>query len=219
MANTGKSELTSLEIKEYDELVGRVAAMPAAQRELTLLSAIEASVMLKISIGTLDRARSKRRQSEQAGEVIPPISHASIPFVRAGNEGPVQYLAQDIVDFLTRLRDASRSPAASIGLGAVAGELGGIRCWMAEASAADTWPFSIQHSGRPIDFMDALSQGVLTGDARRLTLREFGNLLADAAAAQFRAAEGRAIENVSDAGYGNAGLADLTFRKRRDSAL
>ena len=62
MANTGKSELTPLEKKEYDDLVARLAAMPVAQRELTMLSAIETAALLKISIGTLDRARSRRRE-------------------------------------------------------------------------------------------------------------------------------------------------------------
>lgn len=193
MANTGKSELTPLEKKEYDDLVARLAAMPVAQRELTMLSAIETAALLKISIGTLDRARSRRRELEQSGEPTPPTSHASIPFARSGDEGPVQYFAQDVVDFLTRLRGAANAPQAPQEPAAATARLAGIRSWMAHAGPADTWPFAIMASGRPLDFMDALSLGALTGTAERLTPREYGEWLGQAAAAEFSSAEREAI--------------------------
>jgi len=218
MANTGKSEMTPLERKEYDELVGRVAAMSPAQRDLTMLSAIEASVLLKISIGTLDRARSKRRDLEQAGEPIAPTSHASIPFARSGDEGPVQYFAQDIVDFLARLRFASRLVNVSREPASVSVKLEGIRCWMAMGSAEETWPFAIQRDGRPVDMMDALSHGLLTGEARRLTLREFAKQMADASAAQFASSEKADLRSESEAVSRDARMAGDS-RRSMDGAL
>lgn len=193
MANTGKSELDAVEKKEYDDLVARVAPMSAAQREITMLSAMETSVLLKISIGTLDRARSKRRELQQAEASIAPTSHASIPFSRPSDDGPVQYFVQDVVDFLTRLRAAAQTPPQPI---AALAKLEGIRSWLARGSAADDWPFSIQEGGRPMDMMDAISVGALTGAAERLTLREFGDRVAQAAAAEFSAAEKAALEEA-----------------------
>lgn len=206
MANTGKSEMTPLERQEYDELVSRVAAMSPAQRDLTMLSAIEASVLLKISIGTLDRARSKRRDLEQAGELIAPTSHASIPFARSGDEGPVQYFAQDVVDFLTRLRGASRQSNAPREPAPLMAKLEGIRCWMLAADAEETWPFSIQRDGRPVDFMDALSHGLLTSQAQRLTLRDFARQMADVVAAQFASSENTGLRRESEAARKDAAL-------------
>lgn len=193
MANTGKSEMTTLEKKEYDDLVERLSRMKSAQRKLTMLSAIEASVLLKISIGTLDRARSERRDLLEAGKSIDAASYAAIPCCRPGDNGPAQYFAQDVAKYLKRLRNASKVsetlPSAI--------QLDGIRCWMSTASAVDTWPFSIQLDGRPIDLMDALSHGQLTGDARRLTLRDFATQLALTAAAEFHATEATAIREES----------------------
>jgi hypothetical protein len=219
MANTGKSEMTALEKKEYDELVSRVAEMPSKRRKFTMLSAIEASVLLKISIGTLDRARSKRRDLEQAGERIPATSHASIPFARSGDEGPVQYFAQDIVKFLKRLRKASDSTESLISAAPLPLNTEGIRCWLATANATDTWPFSIQPGGRPLDFMDAISQNILTGDARRLTLREFGNQLGDAAAAASALKESVALGIESDAALKDDGSGEPRSRRSIDGAL
>lgn len=217
MANTGKSEMTPAEKQEYDQLVSRVAAMSPAQRDLTMLSAMEASVLLKISIGTLDRARSKRRDLEQAGQPISPTSHASIPFARSGDEGPVQYFAQDIVDFLMRLRGASRASGDLREPAAVVANLEGIRCWMAVADAQETWPFSIQRDGRPVDLMDALTHGLLTGEARRLTLRDFARQMADAAAAQFASSEEKALRNESEAARKGAALARGSHRSIDDA--
>jgi hypothetical protein len=219
MANTGKSEMTSLEKKEYDELVSRMADMPSTQRELTMLSAIEASVLLKISIGTLDRARSKRRDLEQNGELIPPTSHASIPFARSGDEGPVQYFAQDVVEFLTRLRQASMAAATRPAVAPLPINVEGIRGWLASADATETWPFSIQSGGRPLDLMDAISLNVLTGEARRLTLQEFGKELGEAASAAFRATESVALSIESDARLKDEDLGAPRSRRSIDGAL
>jgi hypothetical protein len=215
MANTGKSEMTALEKKEYDALVERLSRMKSAQRKLTMLSAIEASVLLRISIGTLDRARSKRRALLQAGQPIDPDSHAAIPCCRPGDDGPARYFAQDVAKFLKRSRNASKALKAPKGSETISTDiqLDGIRCWMTTASAVDTWPFSIQLDGRPIDLMDALSLGQLTGEACRLTLRDFATQLALTAAKEFHAAEAVAIMEESDGPF--KGAASKTSQPKR----
>lgn len=52
--------------------------------------------------------------------------------------------------------------------------------FMQSALGADTWPFSIQPDGRPMDLYSAILDGKLTGRAERLNLREFGDRLATA---------------------------------------
>jgi hypothetical protein len=215
MANTGKSEMTTLEKKEYDDLVERLSRMTSAQRKFTMLSAIEASVLLKISIGTLDRARSERRDLLQACKPIDPASYAAIPCCRPGDNGPAQYFAQDVAKYLKRLRNASKAS----GMLPSAIQLDGIRCWMSTASAVDTWPFSIQPDGRPIDLMDALSHGQLTGDARRLTLRDFATQLALTAAAEFHATEAAAIREESAPPVTGVALEATPPKPRANGAL
>jgi hypothetical protein len=194
MANTGKSELTSREKIEYDELVARLARKSPEELSLTMLSPIETTVLLSISIGKLDRSRGARRDMLKSGEPIAPTSYASIPFAQADDEGKIQYFATDVRDFLERLWKSARSPHDG---SQILFQGDGFRRWMAEGTPSDTWPFTILASGRPLDFMQALSDRMLTGDAQRLTLGEFGAKLADAASSQFRAEERAALDKES----------------------
>lgn len=57
----------------------------------------------------------------------------------------------------------------------------GFSAFMQSATGADTWPFSIQPDGRPLDLYSAILDGKLTGNAERLNLHEFADRLAVAA--------------------------------------
>lgn len=57
----------------------------------------------------------------------------------------------------------------------------GFGAFMQTATGADTWAFSIQNDGRPMDLYGAILDNKLTGHAERLNLREFADRLADAA--------------------------------------
>lgn len=57
----------------------------------------------------------------------------------------------------------------------------GFSAFMQAATGADTWPFSIQSDGRPLDLYSAILDSKLTGNAERLNLQEFANRLAYAA--------------------------------------
>lgn len=61
--------------------------------------------------------------------------------------------------------------------------------FLQSSTVLDTWPFSIQADGRPIDLYAAILDKKLTGRAERLTLREFGKRVADAAAAAYAEGE------------------------------
>lgn len=181
MANTGKSEHTDAERKEYRDLVSALAVKTPAERKLTMLSPIETSVLLRVSIGTLDRARSKRKELKASGQPIDPTSLASLPFSQQEKDGSVHYFAEHVQEYLGRLFSAAEAPPDKSPLPQL--DLSGIRRWLAEAGPTETWPFTIRADGRPVDMMWAIAQGELTGVAERLTLRDFSARVAYASAA------------------------------------
>ena len=190
MANTGKSELPPAAKAEYRHLVRSLTALSADERQFFMLSPNETAALLNVSIGTLDRARLKRRQATEQGLAISPTSLASLPFSQPEKEGNVRYFLKHAFEYLKRLIKAAEmdEPAASVDSG-----MTGVQRWMAIASPSDTWPFSIQPDGRPMDLMTAVSEKCLSDNAERLTLREFGSRLADAAAASYARDEGKEI--------------------------
>lgn len=194
MANTGKSEHTDAERKEYQDLVSALAVKTPAERKLTMLSPIETSVLLRVSIGTLDRARSKRKEHKANGQPIDPTSLASLPFSQQEKDGSVHYFAEHVQEYLGRLFSAAedspdKSPLPQL-------DLSGIRRWLAEAGPTETWPVTIRADGRPVDMMWAIVQGELTGVAERLTLRDFSARVADASAAAHHRGERNDISSA-----------------------
>lgn len=188
MANTGKSEHTDAEKEEYRELVSALAKATPAERELTMLTPIETAALLRVSIGTLDRARSKRKDLMKAnGQAIDSTALVSLPFSQQEKDGSVHYFAEHVQQYLGRLFRAAEGVPAQSPIGNL--DMSGIRRWLADSGPTETWPFSIRADGRPIDMMAAIAQGALTGVAERLTLREFSARLADASAATHQRAE------------------------------
>jgi hypothetical protein len=73
----------------------------------------------------------------------------------------------------------------------------GFSAFMQSATGADTWPFSIQPDGRPLDLYSAILDGKLSGDAERLNLHEFAGRLVLAASLAHSDSEVDALEAVA----------------------
>lgn len=67
--------------------------------------------------------------------------------------------------------------------------------FMQTATGSDTWPFSIQSDGRPLDLYSAILDGTLTGKAERLNLREFSARLANVADAEHSSQENQVLRD------------------------
>lgn len=123
-----------------------------------------------------------------------PLDIASIDYVPP--RPTVKYSAQDLEDYLKRLYAATK--VRGVGMARQPGKPNaaavlGFQSWLASASPLDKWPFSIQPDGRPMDICAAIITGNLTGTAEDLTIREFGERVADAASRSFHEAEARAL--------------------------
>ena len=105
----------------------------------------------------------------------------------------MRYFLKHAFEYLKRLMKAAEREETTA---SVDSSMTGVQRWMAIASPSDTWPFSIQPDGRPMDLMTAVSEKCLSDNAERLTLREFGSRLADAAAASYARDEGKEISDA-----------------------
>jgi hypothetical protein len=72
-------------------------------------------------------------------------------------------------------------------------EFGVVRQFLTTAMPEDTWPFSIQADGTPICMFEAIERGLLTGEAQRLTIRQYGEQLAQAAGQRETSVDAKAI--------------------------
>jgi hypothetical protein len=72
-------------------------------------------------------------------------------------------------------------------------EFGVVRQFLTTAMPEDTWPFSIQADGTPICMFEAIERGLLTGESQRLTIRQYGERLAQAAGQREASTEAKAI--------------------------
>jgi len=154
--------------------------------------------VLRVDAKTLQRKRKQRDALLDKGEDPDPLDISSIPYVPP--KPTVKYSAQDLEDFLKRLYALTKShrvalPAAPAKRQAVA--VLGFQTWMAAASPVDTWPFSIQPDGRPMDLCAAIILGKLTGKAELLTMRMFAERCADISAAAFQEDEAAEIALAS----------------------
>lgn len=158
----------------------------------------DVAALLKVDAKTLKRRRDARDAALDSGAEIDPLDIASIPYVPPNPT--VKYSAQALEDYLLRLATASafaRNVAADRPGRRQASALMGFQTWMSIATPVDTWPYSIQADGRPMDLCAAVIQGVLTGNAERLTLRQFSERLADAAGRAFQERERDQLESVT----------------------
>ena len=143
------------------------------------------SVLLDKDPKTLHAARVTREEKLERKEVIPPIWLESIPYV--GTPTAATYMALDIVEYLDRLALAptlkgweQNLPKSYPNLNLPRSFLG-FQSWLAHAEVTELWPFAIQPDGRPMDVIAAILSEQVGDDVRWLTIRQFGDLAADAA--------------------------------------
>jgi hypothetical protein len=76
-------------------------------------------------------------------------------------------------------------------------EFGVVRQFLTTAMPEDTWPFSIQADGTPICMFEAIERGLLTGEAQRLTIQQYGEQLAQAAGQRKSSTEVKVLDDVA----------------------
>lgn len=198
MANTGKYVSTAKDIESHAAILEALFAIKPEIKPLYYLEVGDVCAVLRVDAKTLQRKRKQRDALLDKGEDPDPLDISSIPYVPP--KPTVKYSAQDLEDFLKRLHALTKShrvalPAAPAKRQAVA--VLGFQTWMAAASPVDTWPFSIQPDGRPMDLCAAIILGKLTGKAELLTLRMFAERCADISAGAFQEGEADQIAMIS----------------------
>lgn len=190
------------DIEKGTALLAALRAKPEDQKPSASFSVAEASLILGESQKALHRARAARDEelNKKPAERRPidPLSLESIACVPVSKK--FKYPASEIEDYLARFAEAVAGKRRLV-RSAMPPVLG-FQSWMATASPVDTWPFSIQRNGRPMDMCAAIIAGKLTGKAEDLTLREFSERLADASAKAFHVAQARALDRVARPGNG-----------------
>ena len=175
------------------------------------LSSPEAAAFLGVSERKMQEERSQAKEAKDNGFPINPAELRSIPF---GDTGMIQYSAFHLLEYLDRtsfeVGSGRRMPDHLKGAGArtkkvepddaviqalTAGTVSRFMGWMQTTNAEATWPFSIQSDGRPLDLHTAMVEGKLTEKAERLNIREFANMLADAASSAFFKADAIVLED------------------------
>lgn len=205
MANTGKHVSSALEIEEHAAKLAALMSIPAAVKPMFFFEVGDVSALLRVDPKTLqrkrearDRALALKADAEVAGaawdQQIDPLDIASIPYVPPAPT--VKYAALELENYLLRLSEASKpKPPANPGF-SLPGTIRGFQSWLSTATPLDTWPFSIQADGRPMDLLLAVGAGLLTGKAERLTVQEFGERLAHASAEAYARAEADELGRV-----------------------
>ncbi|MQA20937.1 MULTISPECIES: hypothetical protein [Rugamonas] len=175
---------------------------PADQKMAAAFSVAEASLILGETQKALHRARAARDEELAKKPTdrrpIDPLSLESIACVQVSKK--FKYPASEIEDYLARFEEAVAGKKRLVR--SAMPPILGFQSWMATASPVETWPFSIQRGGRPMDMCAAIIAGKLTGKAEDLTLREFSERLADASARAFHLAQARALDRVARPGNG-----------------
>ncbi len=197
MANTGKYVSSAEKIEEHAAMLAALMAIKPSVKPVFFFEVGDVAALLKVDPKTLKRRRDERDAALKSGAEIDPLDIASIPYVPPNPT--VKYSAQALEDYLLRLATASAF-LRDVGAGRPgrrqASALMGFQTWMSIATPIDTWPYSIQADGRPMDLCAAVIQGVLTGNAERLTLRQFSERLADAAGKTFAERERMELAEV-----------------------
>lgn len=198
MANEGK-RAPQATTTERTRIAQWVRSSSDADAEWIEMTVDEVCTILNKSPKTLQRARDARNALEK-GKEADGTSLASIPYIPPGLDGlSYAYRMSEIKAFWRRRITAAQSEveAEQIPLVQGIGTPLGFASFMASALPTDTWPFSIQPDSRPIDMFIAMELGLLTGKADRLTLREFGDRLSDAASSGFHGSEADELRNVT----------------------
>lgn len=191
--------LTAADLRERIALAGAIADLRALSNEdqdTIIFSAEETTVLLRKSLKALQRARTVRSEAIKAGGTVPEDSLASLaPLPPEDNEKNALYPASSITAYWARRVKAAK--AESDALGVSTSTLRGFQSWLIEGTPSESWPFSIQPDGRPMDMVEAIRARMLTGNAARLNIREFADRLAHAASKSFSETEADAIAAVS----------------------
>ncbi len=197
--STAKPQLTAAEVRERIALAGAISDLKALSEEdqdTIIFSAEEMSVLARKSTKQLQRARAAREKAIKAGRTVPDNSLASLaPLPPEDKEKEALYPASSLTAYWARRVKAAK--AESEALGVSTSTLRGFQSWLVEGTPAETWPFSIQPDGRPMDMTEAIRARMLTGKAARLNIHEFATRLAYAASQSFTDVEANAIAAVS----------------------
>ena len=167
--------------REQTRVVKKLAGMSEREERLHPLTIQEGSALFDRSAKTLEKDCAERKAALEAGAPIPPNHPAALKFDQAKDGGPVTYFAAHALEHLRARFDAAEGRAGAAPPSAARG----FQTWLQEATAVEAWPFTIRQDGRPIDMLDAMETGRLTGKAERLTPREFGDRMAQAALEAF----------------------------------
>jgi len=191
---------SSSETRLFQALRAAVYARTPEERRDSYLSPAEIGVLFDVSSKTVERARLDQAKALSAmpQQRIDELALESLIFIPAPTGSGRFVCRQDSVFDLFRRRDAAAQAqaeriAASMGLNAVLA----FHAWACDATPIDTWPFSIQSDGRPLDFCAAILSDRLTGEVEWLTLREFSDQLADVAAKTFHTNQADALDEVT----------------------
>jgi hypothetical protein len=198
MANEGKRAPQATRA-ERSQMAQWVRSTSDADAEWIEMTVDEVCTILNKSSKTLQRARNAR-DALKVGEVADGTSLASIPYIPPGPDAlACAYLMSEIKAYWRRRIKAAQSEVEAEPIPVVQGigAAHGFLSFMASALPTDTWPFSIQADGRPMDLFLAMKLGLLTGIAERLTLREFGDRLSDAASASFHRSVAEELKNLT----------------------
>lgn len=185
-----KTMSSAAQKREQTRVVKKLASMSEKEERLHPLTIQEVSALFDRSAKTLEKDRAEQRAAFEAGTPIPPHHPAALKFDQAKDGGPVTYFAAHALEHLKARFDAAEGRLGA----APASAARGFQTWLQEATAIETWPFTIRQDGRPVDMIDAMETGRLTGRAERLTPREFGDRMAQAASEAFHRDEANALE-------------------------
>lgn len=199
MPVTGKKMPSALEFAERMSIIESATQLGEAGRSIVRVSTTVLAAILDREPRAIEQDRKKLRDARELKLPVDPLHPCSIPFGEPTAEGrEIEYYLSDVIEFLQR-RSASVDRSHLPGHDPVSVIIlpRGIHRWMSEASPAETWGFSIQPDGRPMDLSQAIATSNLTENAERLTLREFGTRLADASSASFHDSEAAALWGAS----------------------
>lgn len=199
------------EAMQYEVLL----ALSESARKIMRLGDRDAAAYIGKSHSTLAHARSE--QSALSAAERDSRSCGCIPYIKGP---PIQYRLYDLLIYkvneetftgVSKTRSTETKEKTALTVSANAQKNGlkakasreaaknatyrGFSSFMQTATAADTWPFSMQKDGRPMDLYAAMLDGKLTGNAERLNLREFSSRLADAATQAYSDEQARALES------------------------
>ncbi len=197
MTTLSKAVNVKNKIEAITALRKTLMSIDASIKPTYKLAVGDVAAILDVDAHTLRDARVERERKLKKREEINPLSLESISFIH--KPPTAVYTAQEIENYFKRLELADKLPpwqqsrAENYPNLNLPYEVRGFQTWLAQTGPTETWPFSIQDDGRPIDMVMALVDGKLTGNVEWLTLREFGTRAADAASSAFHNAEDSVI--------------------------